>query len=366
MVHVLGLDAVTGSDDAIPADVTAMAEERQQCAGRSGLRPGRRAAGRHRRTRLRSPGRSRWLQDHRSPVDLPAGPASARKRSGGRRRVPKARGLPASVPGAVVLTAAVRAAAALMPPDTESRVLGRAVLERAGRRPPRAGFMLLRGWCSSTGATLFERLSRDVVVCTPCWLSTESAAEDLESTVDSWVAAGPGPRPDARRASSLQLTSLAGSPDHQGSGGRGRPLSLPGPRVAPAGLHPAGRSRRGAGPPQSGGHHPDGRGSGRRSGDTQASRRRGHGGGRQSLRGRYRARRYRSGPQPGGLPGGGQEGRLLDLRGRGRSGGAVHRSRLPVPHLLRGRFGGTRAWARGWSRSATYGSVCPSRARWAR
>jgi len=35
MVHVLGLDAVTGSDDAIPADITAMAEERQQCrAGR--------------------------------------------------------------------------------------------------------------------------------------------------------------------------------------------------------------------------------------------------------------------------------------------------------------------------------------------
>ena len=31
MAHVLGLDAVTGSADAIPADITAMAEERQQC-----------------------------------------------------------------------------------------------------------------------------------------------------------------------------------------------------------------------------------------------------------------------------------------------------------------------------------------------
>ncbi len=30
MVHVLGLDAVTGSDEAIPADVVAMAEERRQ------------------------------------------------------------------------------------------------------------------------------------------------------------------------------------------------------------------------------------------------------------------------------------------------------------------------------------------------
>ena len=29
MVHVLGLDAVTGSEDAIPADVVAMAEERR-------------------------------------------------------------------------------------------------------------------------------------------------------------------------------------------------------------------------------------------------------------------------------------------------------------------------------------------------
>ena len=31
MVHILGLDAVAGGEDAVPADVVAMAEERQQC-----------------------------------------------------------------------------------------------------------------------------------------------------------------------------------------------------------------------------------------------------------------------------------------------------------------------------------------------
>jgi len=31
MAHVLGLDALAGDDDAIPADIVAMAEERRQC-----------------------------------------------------------------------------------------------------------------------------------------------------------------------------------------------------------------------------------------------------------------------------------------------------------------------------------------------
>ena len=34
MVHVLGLDAVTGGDDRVPDDVAAMAEERQECRAR--------------------------------------------------------------------------------------------------------------------------------------------------------------------------------------------------------------------------------------------------------------------------------------------------------------------------------------------
>jgi cysteinyl-tRNA synthetase len=35
MAHILGLDAVTGGEEAIPADIVTMAEERQRCrAGR--------------------------------------------------------------------------------------------------------------------------------------------------------------------------------------------------------------------------------------------------------------------------------------------------------------------------------------------
>jgi 23S rRNA (guanosine2251-2'-O)-methyltransferase len=48
------------------------------------------------------------------------------------------------------------------------------------------------------------------------WLSTEGAGDDLDATLDGWMAENSGPRPDLRRATSLQLTSLAGSPDHQG------------------------------------------------------------------------------------------------------------------------------------------------------
>jgi 23S rRNA (guanosine2251-2'-O)-methyltransferase len=48
------------------------------------------------------------------------------------------------------------------------------------------------------------------------WLSTGQPLDDLERCLEEWLAEGPGPRPEVRRASSAQLTSVAGSPDHQG------------------------------------------------------------------------------------------------------------------------------------------------------
>lgn len=48
------------------------------------------------------------------------------------------------------------------------------------------------------------------------WLAQGRPGDELESDLDGWIAGGSGVRPDTRRASSAQLTSMAGSPEHQG------------------------------------------------------------------------------------------------------------------------------------------------------
>jgi 23S rRNA (guanosine2251-2'-O)-methyltransferase len=48
------------------------------------------------------------------------------------------------------------------------------------------------------------------------WLTAGVPGDDLEQALSSWVAAGAGSTPDMRHASPIQLTSMAGSPDHQG------------------------------------------------------------------------------------------------------------------------------------------------------
>jgi 23S rRNA (guanosine2251-2'-O)-methyltransferase len=48
------------------------------------------------------------------------------------------------------------------------------------------------------------------------WLAPAGAGEELEQMLLDWAAEMPGPRPDVRHASPAQLTSMSGSPDHQG------------------------------------------------------------------------------------------------------------------------------------------------------
>jgi 23S rRNA (guanosine2251-2'-O)-methyltransferase len=48
------------------------------------------------------------------------------------------------------------------------------------------------------------------------WLAAGVPGDDLEQALAAWVAAGAGSTPDVRHASPVQLTSMAGSPDHQG------------------------------------------------------------------------------------------------------------------------------------------------------
>jgi 23S rRNA (guanosine2251-2'-O)-methyltransferase len=48
------------------------------------------------------------------------------------------------------------------------------------------------------------------------WLSPGAPGDDLEQALAGWVAAGAGSRPEVRHVSPIQLTSMAGSPDHQG------------------------------------------------------------------------------------------------------------------------------------------------------
>jgi 23S rRNA (guanosine2251-2'-O)-methyltransferase len=48
------------------------------------------------------------------------------------------------------------------------------------------------------------------------WLTAGVPGDDLEQALAAWVAAGAGSAPDIRHASPVQLTSMAGSPDHQG------------------------------------------------------------------------------------------------------------------------------------------------------
>jgi 23S rRNA (guanosine2251-2'-O)-methyltransferase len=48
------------------------------------------------------------------------------------------------------------------------------------------------------------------------WVATGVPGDDLGHVLGQWLAAGSGSDPDVRQASPLQLTSLAGSPDHQG------------------------------------------------------------------------------------------------------------------------------------------------------
>lgn len=49
------------------------------------------------------------------------------------------------------------------------------------------------------------------------WLASAGVGEELEPALLGWVEETSGPRPDVRHASPAQLTSLAGSPDHQGA-----------------------------------------------------------------------------------------------------------------------------------------------------
>ncbi len=48
------------------------------------------------------------------------------------------------------------------------------------------------------------------------WLSPGPTGDELEQTLLGWTAGGSGPRPEVHHASPAQLTSMAGSPDHQG------------------------------------------------------------------------------------------------------------------------------------------------------
>jgi 23S rRNA (guanosine2251-2'-O)-methyltransferase len=48
------------------------------------------------------------------------------------------------------------------------------------------------------------------------WLVQGPPGDELEQTLPVWVAEGSGPRPEVQHASPTQLTSMAGSPDHQG------------------------------------------------------------------------------------------------------------------------------------------------------
>jgi 23S rRNA (guanosine2251-2'-O)-methyltransferase len=48
------------------------------------------------------------------------------------------------------------------------------------------------------------------------WLSPGAPGDDLETALAGWVAAGAGSRPEVHHASPTELTSMAGSPEHQG------------------------------------------------------------------------------------------------------------------------------------------------------
>jgi 23S rRNA (guanosine2251-2'-O)-methyltransferase len=48
------------------------------------------------------------------------------------------------------------------------------------------------------------------------WLGPGAPGDELEQSVQEWLAEGSAARPEIRHASPTQLTSMAGSPDHQG------------------------------------------------------------------------------------------------------------------------------------------------------
>ena len=48
------------------------------------------------------------------------------------------------------------------------------------------------------------------------WLSPGAPGDDLATALAGWIGAGAGSHPDVRHASPSELTSMAGSPDHQG------------------------------------------------------------------------------------------------------------------------------------------------------
>ncbi len=130
---------------------------------------------------------------------------------------------------------------------------------------------------------------------------------------------------------------------------RGRRRSLPVRRARghPQGAHAAGGPRRGAGPAQPGGHHPDGGSGRRRGGHPAAQGGRSHRRGGQGLGRRYGAHRHSPGAQPGRLPGRRQTGRLLGVRSGGGCHVGVHGPGLPLSHGLRDGVRGAGAGAQG-------------------
>ena len=48
------------------------------------------------------------------------------------------------------------------------------------------------------------------------WLASGVSGDDLGQALEQWLATGTGPAPEIRQASHVELTSMAGSPDHQG------------------------------------------------------------------------------------------------------------------------------------------------------